>query len=78
MYAIRSYYARRLWVMRRAVFGLGTAQVAVSAAVIAACCVGILGLNWPAALLLGFALALSSTAFVLQLLGEQKQLNKLV
>ncbi len=63
----------RLWVMRRPVFGLGTAQVLV--------CGGALGgmayysgLEPKAALVVGFGLALSSTAFVLQLLGEQKQL----
>jgi glutathione-regulated potassium-efflux system ancillary protein KefC/glutathione-regulated potassium-efflux system protein KefB len=67
---------RRLWVMRKLVFGLGTAQVVVSAIAIGA-------LLWLAdvapdtAALLGFALALSSTAFVLQLLGEQNKLTQL-
>lgn len=67
---------RRLWVMRKLVFGLGSAQVVVSA-------IAIGGLLWLAgvasgtAALLGFALALSSTAFVLQLLGEQNKLTQL-
>lgn len=67
---------RRLWVMRRLVFGLGTSQVVLTA-------IAIGGLLWLAgvtpatATLLGFALALSSTAFVLQLLGEQNKLSQL-
>lgn len=67
---------KRLWVMRRAVFGLGTAQIVVTAVVIGIFCYSVLRLGAPTAVLVGFALALSSTAFVLQLLGEQKKLNK--
>jgi monovalent cation:proton antiporter-2 (CPA2) family protein len=67
---------KRLWVMRKLVFGLGTAQIGVSTTVIAAICHWVLGLSASAAVLIGFALALSSTAFVLQLLGEQRKLNK--
>lgn len=64
----------RLWVLRRMVFGLGSAQVLVSAGVIAA--IGMaFGLAPVTALLVGFILALSSTAFVLQLLAEKKQLT---
>jgi len=64
----------RLWVMRKMVFGLGTAQVLVSAAAI-----GLLawlyGLGTRTSIVIGFILALSSTAFVLQLLAEKKQLT---
>ena len=63
----------RLWVMRRAVFGLGAAQVAATAALIALAA-WLLGLGGPQAILVGLALALSSTAFVLQLLAEQGHL----
>jgi len=63
----------RLWVMRRMVFGLGAAQVLISAAVIAALA-AVLGLSRNAAIVTGFVLALSSTAFVLQMLAEKKQL----
>lgn len=66
---------RRLWVMRKAVFGLGTAQVLATTVVIAALLRGVFGLAWSVAGGVGFALALSSTAFVLQLLGEQRKLN---
>jgi len=65
---------KRLWVMRRWVFGLGISQVSSHTAVLG----GVLllgGLTFPSAVLLGFALALSSTAFVLQLLGEQRKLH---
>ncbi len=64
----------RLWVMRRSVFGLGTAQVGITAILLAA---GgyVLGLSLPASLIVGFALSLSSTAFALQLLAEKRQIN---
>ncbi len=65
---------RRLWVMRKLVFGLGTLQVLVTAAVIGALLLA-LGATTVSAAILGFALALSSTAFVLQLLGEQNKLS---
>ena len=61
---------QRLWVMRRAVFGLGTAQVVVSAAALAG--LGhVVGIDWPAAIVLGAGLAMSSTAIVLPMLGER-------
>jgi CPA2 family monovalent cation:H+ antiporter-2 len=61
---------QRLWVMRRLVFGLGLAQVAVTSALIGAAALA-LGQPPAAALVIGGALALSSTAFVLQLLSER-------
>lgn len=64
----------RLWVMRRMVFGLGAAQAIVSAAGIALVAWA-LGLSANAAIVVGLVLALSSTAFVLQMLAEKKQLG---
>ena len=64
----------RLWVMRKMVFGLGTAQVLVSAAVIAVLA-WLYGLEAQTSVVVGLILALSSTAFVLQMLAEKKQLN---
>ncbi len=64
----------RLMVMRRPVFGAGTVQVLLSAVVLG----GLLLLNhfsWKSALVIGTALALSSTAVGLQLLSEHKALN---
>ena len=64
----------RLWVMRRAVFGLGTAQVMISATGLGAVA-WLLGQGPSAAIVIGLGLALSSTAFVLQMLAERKELN---
>jgi len=64
----------RLWVLRKMVFGLGSAQVLISAAAIALVALA-LGLNRTAAIVIGLILALSSTAFVLQMLAEKKQLT---
>jgi monovalent cation:proton antiporter-2 (CPA2) family protein len=61
---------RRLWVMRRAVFGLGAAQVAITAAAIAGLA-HLAGVSWPGAAALGAGLAMSSTAIVLPLLAER-------
>jgi monovalent cation:proton antiporter-2 (CPA2) family protein len=64
----------RLWVMRRSVFALGGAQVAVTAATLGG--IGhLLGLSWPAAIVIGFGLALSSTAIVLPLFAERDLLT---
>ncbi|MFQ5547923.1 MAG: monovalent cation:proton antiporter-2 (CPA2) family protein [Woeseia sp.] len=64
----------RLWVLRRMVFGLGSAQVLLSAVVIASMAWAY-GFTPSAAVVSGLVLALSSTAFVLQLLAEKKQLT---
>lgn len=65
---------QRLWVLRRSVFGLGLAQVLVTGAVLAVIGHG-LGLSVKSAAVAGLGLALSSTAFVLQMLAEKKQLT---
>jgi monovalent cation:proton antiporter-2 (CPA2) family protein len=61
---------RRLWVMRRAVFALGSAQVAVSAAVLVGLCWAA-GVPLAGAVVLGAGLAMSSTAIVLPMLAER-------
>lgn len=63
----------RLRVLRRLVFGLGAAQVLLSALALALCA-RLLGLDWTAAIVVGAGLSLSSTAFVLQLLAEKRAL----
>ena len=68
---------QRLWVMRRAVFGLGTGQVALTAAVLAGLIMAILHLPWQGALVLGLGLALSSTAIVLPMLAERDLLGSI-
>ncbi len=64
----------RLWLMRQMVFGLGALQVIVTGALISAAAYFVFGVELRSAILIGPALALSSTAFVLQLLTEQKKL----
>ncbi|MEA2790379.1 MAG: glutathione-regulated potassium-efflux system ancillary protein KefC, partial [Acetobacteraceae bacterium] len=61
---------RRLWVMRRAVFALGSAQVVLSAAVLAGLCWTV-GVPLAGAVVLGAGLAMSSTAIVLPMLAER-------
>ena len=60
--------------MRRAVFGLGFAQVAITAAVPAAAA-ALLGLTWQTGLVLGASLAMSSTAIVSRMLAERGELG---
>ncbi len=64
----------RLRVMRKLVFGLGALQVVVSATAIGAIAYLILN-DTAAAVVLGMALAMSSTAVVLQVLSENKQMS---
>jgi glutathione-regulated potassium-efflux system protein KefB len=63
----------RLWELRKRVFGVGGAQVALSGALLAVGALA-LGLSWQAALVAGLGLSLSSTAFALQLLAERNEL----
>ena len=63
----------RLWSARWRILGLGGAQVGLTAAVLGGIAVTA-GVNAKTATILGLALALSSTAFVLQTLAERNQL----
>lgn len=63
----------RLWAMRRVLFGLGATQLTLVTLVFAAAALA-LGLPLVAALVAGFGLALSSTAFALQILGERAEI----
>mgnify|MGYP001553124299 CR=1 FL=1 len=65
----------RLWLMRRQVFGLGTLQVLVTGAALGAAVFLFFGVSFRTAALIGPILALSSTAFVLQILAEQRSLQ---
>ncbi|ADZ71822.1 monovalent cation:proton antiporter-2 (CPA2) family protein [Polymorphum gilvum] len=66
--------AKRLWSMRRDIFGLGTSQVVLTGAALFTA-LRLAGLPFEAALIAGFGLALSSTAFALQILQERGQLS---
>ena len=66
---------RRLVTMRRLVFGLGGLQVVLTAVAIG------FGARWlgqpgPSALIIGFCLALSSTAIVMELLSSQRRMTR--
>ncbi len=63
----------RLWAMRTSVFGIGTAQVAATSLLLAVGLVAF-GVDVRVAGVLGSGLALSSTAFALQLLRERREL----
>lgn len=64
----------RLVTMRRLVFGLGLGQVALSAGIIGGVAYA-LGQPAAAALIIGFGLALSSTAMVVELLSAKKRMT---
>jgi len=65
----------RLWSLKRDIFGLGMLQVMITGVLLAAIAAHALGVGWNAALAGGFALALSSTAFGVQILRERGDLN---
>jgi CPA2 family monovalent cation:H+ antiporter-2 len=64
----------RLILMRKLVFGLGALQVAISATALAIIAFGI-GQTPASSLVLGSALAMSSTAIIVPSLAERKRLN---
>ncbi|HUR40592.1 MAG TPA: monovalent cation:proton antiporter-2 (CPA2) family protein, partial [Verrucomicrobiae bacterium] len=64
----------RLWRLRGQVFGLGGAQVAATTLVLATAAYA-LDVPPMAALIAGFGLAMSSTAFVLRMLSERNELT---
>jgi len=66
---------RRLWGMRRLVFGVGAAELLLSAVLIGMA-IHLAGLGWIASFALGVALALSSTAVVLPLVGTTSPVGR--
>jgi glutathione-regulated potassium-efflux system protein KefB len=64
-----------LWVMRKAVFGVGLAQVLLTGTVLGVLALFVFGQPLNSAIVLGLGLALSSTAFGLQSLAERKELT---
>jgi glutathione-regulated potassium-efflux system ancillary protein KefC len=61
---------KRLWTLRRPIFGWGSAQVLGCAALLTGAAMAF-GVNWQTALVAGLGLALSSTAIALQAIGER-------
>jgi monovalent cation:proton antiporter-2 (CPA2) family protein len=66
----------RLVAMRRAIFGLGAAQLTLTAIVIGALAFAAGLADWRGAVVAGLALALSATAIALQILDERGQLQQ--
>lgn len=66
---------RRLWAMRRLVFGTGPAELLGAAALIGIA-LHLIGQEWAGAAGLGLALALSSTALVLPLVGTTSPVGR--
>lgn len=65
---------RRLWTMRRQVFGMGGAQV-IGTGLLLGLLAWVFEVPTEAAIVVGFGLALSSTAMGLQVLAERRELN---
>ncbi len=66
-------HPRRLWEIRRTLFGLGSLQILLSGLALALYFRFFID-SWPVAMLIGFSLALSSTALVMQMLYDQGEI----
>ncbi len=66
----------RLWALRHSIFGLGAAQVLLCGAALTALAVYLGRLHIEAAIIVGFGLALSSTAFAMQVLEDRAETNQ--
>ncbi len=66
---------KRLWSLRRLVFGLGGSELILSALLIGVA-LHLLGQGWTGAIGLGLALALSSTALVLPMVGTESAVGR--
>jgi glutathione-regulated potassium-efflux system ancillary protein KefC/glutathione-regulated potassium-efflux system protein KefB len=65
---------RRLWVLRKPIFGLGAAQVLITGAILAAIAF-VFHMGLKTAAIVGLGLSLSSTAFAIQALSERRELT---
>ena len=66
---------KRLWTMRRLVFGTGAAEL-LGAGIVIGIALHVLGQGWPGAIGLGLALSLSSTALVIPLAGTHSAVGR--
>jgi glutathione-regulated potassium-efflux system protein KefB len=64
----------RLWALRRDIFGLGSLQILLCGLALTGVLI-LWGFTWQAALVVGLALALSSTALDVQILRDQGKIN---
>ena len=63
-----------VWSMRRQIFGLGSAQMLVTATLLAAYLVFFVQAPWETATIIGLAFGMSSTAIVMAILGERGEI----
>ena len=61
----------KVWSMRRQIFGLGSAQMLVTATLLAAYLIFFVEVPWETATIVGLAFGMSSTAIVMATLGER-------
>ena len=61
----------RVWSMRRQIFGLGSAQMLVTASLLATYLIFFVQVPWETAAIVGLAFGMSSTAIVMATLGER-------
>ena len=66
---------KRLWQMRKLVFGLGAMELMIIGSILATV-LAMMGQYWTGAMALGFALAFSSTAIVLPISGTQSPVGR--
>lgn len=66
---------QKLWSMRRDIFGLGVVQTLACGAAMALFPLLVLGLTWQASVIVGFGLALASTALIMQIIEERGALR---
>jgi monovalent cation:proton antiporter-2 (CPA2) family protein len=64
---------KRLWALRKLIFGAGIVQLAATSALLFAV-LQLTSLNWQTAVIISYGLALSSTAFALRLLADNQEL----
>jgi glutathione-regulated potassium-efflux system protein KefB len=62
---------KKVWAMRRLIFGLGSAQMLLTAAVLAAYLIFAVQMRWESAVIVSLAFAMSSTAIVMATLNEK-------
>ncbi|WP_265529919.1 cation:proton antiporter domain-containing protein [Sphingomicrobium marinum] len=67
---------KRLWTMRRIVFGIGAAEMLVTASIFGAVLLFVIGWELKSAAALGLALAMSSTALVLPISGTKSPVGR--
>jgi len=66
---------KRLWALRKYIFGAGTMQMAVTVGIIFSFLCVVMKYSWQSSLVIAYGLGLSSTAFALRLLADNNELQ---